>query len=125
MNKNTEQPWRFSTRAIHIGQEPDPGTGATVPPIHPTSTYTQASPGRYERVRERVTVRRIVTATAIGIATGTGRNPVGVGRRLRSATQGSPGQPGQPWAGSHGPVGAKKEYSRQAGTTLGWRPRPR
>jgi O-acetylhomoserine/O-acetylserine sulfhydrylase-like pyridoxal-dependent enzyme len=40
--------WRFSTRAIHVGQEPDPVTGATVPPIHPTSTYTQASPGKHK-----------------------------------------------------------------------------
>lgn len=40
--------WRFSTRAIHVGQEPDPQTGATVPPIHPTSTYTQESPGKHK-----------------------------------------------------------------------------
>ena len=46
-----EQPhpaWRISTRAIHIGQAPDPTTGATVPPIHPTSTYTQSSPGKHK-----------------------------------------------------------------------------
>lgn len=36
---------RLATAAIHVGQEPDPVTGATVPPIHVTSTYTQASPG--------------------------------------------------------------------------------
>lgn len=40
--------WRFSTRAIHVGQEPDPVTGATVPPICATSTYTQASPGKHK-----------------------------------------------------------------------------
>lgn len=40
--------WKFSTRAIHVGQEPDPTTGATVPPIHPTSTFTQASPGKHK-----------------------------------------------------------------------------
>ena len=33
---------RFSTRAIHAGQEPDPATGATIPPIHQTSTFTQS-----------------------------------------------------------------------------------
>lgn len=44
-----EQPnWQFATRAIHVGQEPDPVTGATVPPIHPTSTFTQASPGKHK-----------------------------------------------------------------------------
>jgi len=38
---------RLSTKAIHIGQSPDPATGATVPPIHVTSTYTQAAPGEH------------------------------------------------------------------------------
>jgi cystathionine beta-lyase/cystathionine gamma-synthase len=38
---------RFASKAIHIGQEPDPATGATVPPIHVTSTYTQAAPGQH------------------------------------------------------------------------------
>ncbi len=35
----------FSTRAIHAGQEPDPTTGAVMPPIYATSTYAQSSPG--------------------------------------------------------------------------------
>ncbi|MFQ6033956.1 MAG: trans-sulfuration enzyme family protein, partial [Candidatus Bipolaricaulia bacterium] len=29
----------FETRAVHQGQEPDPATGAVVPPIHQSSTY--------------------------------------------------------------------------------------
>ncbi|HUK52420.1 MAG TPA: PLP-dependent aspartate aminotransferase family protein [Candidatus Binatia bacterium] len=33
----------FSTDAIHTGQEPDPSTGAIVPPIYQTSTYVQTS----------------------------------------------------------------------------------
>ncbi|MFQ5491048.1 MAG: trans-sulfuration enzyme family protein [Phycisphaerae bacterium] len=36
---------RPATQAVHVGQKPDPTTGATVPPIYTTSTYTQASPG--------------------------------------------------------------------------------
>jgi len=36
---------RFSTRAIHAGQEPDPTTGAIMTPIYATSTYVQQSPG--------------------------------------------------------------------------------
>ena len=48
MTTTNQRDWRFATRAIHVGQEPDPVTGATVPPIHPTSTYTQASPGRHK-----------------------------------------------------------------------------
>jgi cystathionine gamma-synthase len=35
----------FSTRAIHAGQEPDPATGAVVPPIHQVSTYKQDGVG--------------------------------------------------------------------------------
>src|ERR1700742_2280253 len=35
----------FSTRVIHGGQEPDPRTGAVMPPIYATWTYVQSSPG--------------------------------------------------------------------------------
>ena len=35
----------FATRCIHAGQEPDPSTGAVMPPIYTTSTYAQSSPG--------------------------------------------------------------------------------
>ena len=36
---------KFETRAIHVGQEPDPQTGAVIPPIYATSTFAQTSPG--------------------------------------------------------------------------------
>ncbi|MBV8600462.1 MAG: cystathionine gamma-synthase [Candidatus Eremiobacteraeota bacterium] len=36
---------RFSTRAIHAGQDPDPATGATIVPIYQTSTYTLEAVG--------------------------------------------------------------------------------
>ncbi len=35
----------FDTRAIHAGQEPDPLTGAVVPPIYQVSTYAQDGVG--------------------------------------------------------------------------------
>src|SRR5471032_2138364 len=38
----------FSTQAIHVGQDADPTTGATVVPIYATSTYTQAAPGEHK-----------------------------------------------------------------------------
>jgi cystathionine beta-lyase/cystathionine gamma-synthase len=44
----------FSTRAIHVGQEPDAETGSVAPPIHPTSTYAQEEIGKnkgYEYAR--------------------------------------------------------------------------
>ena len=31
----------FATRSIHVGQAPDPGTGAVVPPVYQTTTYAQ------------------------------------------------------------------------------------
>lgn len=36
---------KFSTRAIHAGQAPDPTTGAIMTPVYLTSTYVQESPG--------------------------------------------------------------------------------
>jgi cystathionine beta-lyase/cystathionine gamma-synthase len=39
---------QFETRAIHVGQEPDPATGATITPIYQTSTYTQEGLGRHK-----------------------------------------------------------------------------
>jgi cystathionine gamma-synthase len=49
----TEQPepigspdrWRFETRAIHVGQEPDEAFGAVNVPIYQTSTYAQPEVG--------------------------------------------------------------------------------
>jgi cystathionine gamma-lyase len=35
----------IATRVIHGGQQPDPSTGAVMPPIYATSTYAQESPG--------------------------------------------------------------------------------
>lgn len=36
---------KFATKAIHIGSEPDPMTGAVMPPIYMTSTFALDSPG--------------------------------------------------------------------------------
>src|SRR6476660_4910754 len=45
---STEHGWKgsgFETRAIHAGYEPDPITGAVIPPIYATSTYKQDGVG--------------------------------------------------------------------------------
>ena len=48
----------FETRAIHAGYEPDPTTGAVIPPIYATSTYKQDGVGglrggyEYSRTRQ-------------------------------------------------------------------------
>jgi len=39
---------KFSTRAIHAGQEPDPSTGAIMTPIFQTATYAQAGLGEHK-----------------------------------------------------------------------------
>ena len=50
------------TLAIHGGQEPDPVTGAVMPPIYQTSTYAQREPakpyGEYEYTRSHNPTRR-------------------------------------------------------------------
>ncbi|HEV7898107.1 MAG TPA: cystathionine gamma-synthase [Planosporangium sp.] len=42
---NGQRQYGFDTLAIHAGQEPDPRTGAVVPPIYQTSTYAQDAVG--------------------------------------------------------------------------------
>ncbi len=39
---------KFATRLIHAGMEPDPSTGAIIPPIYQTSTFVQAAPGNHK-----------------------------------------------------------------------------
>jgi cystathionine beta-lyase/cystathionine gamma-synthase len=39
---------RFATRAIHVGQAPEPATGAISVPIYQTSTYAQSAPGVHQ-----------------------------------------------------------------------------
>ncbi|WP_127499627.1 cystathionine gamma-synthase [Actinoplanes solisilvae] len=41
----TANEYGFDTLAIHAGQDPDPRTGAVVPPIYQTSTYAQDAVG--------------------------------------------------------------------------------
>ncbi len=53
LEKETSKPltknmYKFGTRAIHAGQEPDPTTGAIMTPIYQTSTYVQESPGKHK-----------------------------------------------------------------------------
>ena len=39
---------KFSTKAIHAGQDADPATGATIVPVYQTSTYTQDAVGEHK-----------------------------------------------------------------------------
>src|SRR6266498_5706947 len=38
----------FETRAIHVGQEADPATGAVITPIYQTATYAQTDLGEHK-----------------------------------------------------------------------------
>lgn len=63
----------FATRAIHVGQEPDPTTGAVIVPIYATSTYVQESPGQhkgYEYSRSQNPTRMAYEATLADLENG-------------------------------------------------------
>ena len=56
----------FATDAIHVGQEPDPSTGAIVAPIYQTSTYVQEEFGKnkgYDYARTSHPNRRALERT--------------------------------------------------------------
>lgn len=79
---NSEARWGFATRAIHAGQEPDPVTGAVMPPIYQTSTYVHDAVGEhrgYEYARTHNRTREALEACVAslegasqGIAFGSG-----------------------------------------------------
>jgi cystathionine beta-lyase/cystathionine gamma-synthase len=61
---------KFATRAIHAGMEPDPDTGAIIPPIYQTSTFVQAAPGDhkgYEYARSQNPTRKALETALASI----------------------------------------------------------
>ena len=66
---------RFESLAIHAGQEPDPLTGAVVPPIYQTSTYKQdgvgGTRGGYEYSRTANPTRKALEECLAALETGT------------------------------------------------------
>ena len=79
----------FETRAIHVGQEPDPATGAIITPIYQTSTYVQEAVGvhkgyDYSRVANPTrTALQLLSPTSRTRRTAS-RSARGSGRRRRS-----------------------------------------
>src|SRR5271168_468151 len=64
----------FATDAIHVGQEPDPATGAIVAPIYQTSTYVQEKLGKnkgYDYARTSHPNRRALEWTMAKLEGGT------------------------------------------------------
>ncbi|MGD9645397.1 MAG: PLP-dependent aspartate aminotransferase family protein [Pirellulales bacterium] len=65
----------FRTRAIHVGQEPDPQTGAVVPPLYLSSTFVQSSAGvasAYDYSRSGNPTRHAFETTLAALEGGTG-----------------------------------------------------
>ena len=48
MSPDETKSWGFATRALHIGQGPDPATGAVVQPIHLATTFAQQGVGKHK-----------------------------------------------------------------------------
>ncbi len=65
---------KFRTRAIHVGNDHDPATGAVVPPIHLASTFVQARAGvpqEYDYARSGNPTRKNFETTLANLEGGT------------------------------------------------------
>ncbi len=61
---------KFATRLIHAGMDPDPSTGAIIPPIYQTSTFVQSAPGNnkgYEYARSQNPTRKALETALASI----------------------------------------------------------
>ena len=63
----------FRTRAIHVGQHPDPATGSVIPPIHLASTFIQKGigiPAEYDYARTGTPTRHNLEQTLASLDDG-------------------------------------------------------
>jgi len=61
---------QFRTRAIHVGNQRDPQTGAVVPPIHVASTYVQPGAGdwgEFDYARSGNPTRKNLETRGVGV----------------------------------------------------------
>src|ERR1700676_976375 len=68
-------PMHFRTRAIHVGNEPDPRTGAVVGPIHLASTFVQPAAGEsgeFDYARSGNPTRKAWETTLASLESGVG-----------------------------------------------------
>ncbi len=66
---------RFRTRAVHVGNERDPQTGAVVPPIHVASTFVQPGAGQwgqFDYSRSGNPTRKALETTLASLESGCG-----------------------------------------------------
>ena len=87
----------FETLAIHAGQEPDPVTGAVVPPIYQVSTYKQDGVGGlrggYEYSRSANPTRTALEQCLAALESGPGGWPSPPAWRRRTACSGRSARP--------------------------------
>lgn len=66
---------RLRTRAIHVGNDPEPATGAIVRPIHLTTTFAQSlsdGPGEFNYSRSGNPTRKALETTLASLESGVG-----------------------------------------------------
>jgi cystathionine gamma-lyase len=71
----TSDPLKFRTRAIHVGNQPDPQTGAVVNPIHLATTFVQPGAGEwgeFDYSRSGNPTRKAVEETLASLEGGSG-----------------------------------------------------
>ena len=64
---------RFATKAVHAGIEPDPTTGAIIPPIYQTATFTLEAVGRdkgFDYTRSSNPTRAVLEANMAALESG-------------------------------------------------------
>ncbi|OAX39351.1 hypothetical protein K503DRAFT_769594 [Rhizopogon vinicolor AM-OR11-026] len=72
---SSELDFGFSTRAVHIGSEPDPFTGAVIPPINLSTTFKQDAVGvhkGFEYSRSGNPTRAALERTLVSLEVGAG-----------------------------------------------------
>ena len=65
----------FRTRAIHVGNQRDPQTGAIVPPLHLASTFVQPGAGewgQFDYSRSGNPTRKALETTLASLESGSG-----------------------------------------------------
>jgi cystathionine gamma-synthase len=72
----------FETRAVHVGSEPDPATGAVIPPIYQTSTFAQEEVGSHKGYEYARTGNPTRTSLEACLASLEGVDPRGPGGGL-------------------------------------------
>ena len=60
--------WGFSTKAIHVGQDPEPTTGAVTVPVFQTSTFAQDAVGKHSGYEYARTGNPTRTALQVALA---------------------------------------------------------